>query len=109
MKAKKAIKRLTKVETLLTGVLSQYSAGEAEFHKLVESAKEAVARARDAVESNSSSAVAKKTAVVATASKSTRLSEAGRKSISRAAKKRWAAARRKGMNPVTGRRLGKTA
>ena len=76
---------------------------------LLASAKDAVARAESQMKAGKSTPTPKKPAARAAAPRGTRLSAKGRKKISAAAKKRWAAARRKGINPVTGRELKRTA
>lgn len=114
MKAKKAIKRLAKAETLLTNVIDEYPAAKDGLRALLDSAKTSVSQARAAIDLEES-AQPRKTAGGAKAvsspkeASSRRLSDAGRKRISLAAKKRWAAARRKGVNAVTGQKLSKTA
>lgn len=108
MKAKKALKRLSKAETLLAGVLDQYQAGKNGLRELLDSAKNSLSQARAAIDLEIAPP-AKKAPVRAREPKGNRLSTAGRKRISLAAKKRWAAARRKGVNAVTGKRLTETA
>jgi hypothetical protein len=110
MKVKKAVKRLERVETLLTGVLDQFSGGKPGFRKLLDSAKGSVTRAREEIHPQSASSAEKKPPVQAKAGTGRRrISAAGRKRISVAAKKRWAAAKRKGVHAITGERLSKTA
>jgi len=99
MKAKKALKRLAKAESLLTGVLDQYPAEADGWRELLGAAKQSVSQARAAIGAEKAPAAAKPN----------RLSEDGRKRISEAAKKRWAAARRKGVSAVTGQKLRRTA
>ncbi len=94
MKAKKAIKRLAKAETLLATVLDQYPAGNDGLRDLLDSAKTSIARARAAIDVEVAVTPAKKSPARAKQAKPGRLTEAGRKRISLAAKKRWAAARR---------------
>jgi hypothetical protein len=106
MKAKKALKRLDKIETMLSNVIDRVPESKDGLGELLGSAKAAIARAKQTVHSQAKSA--KKPASKAGAQRG-RLTAAGRKKISVAAKKRWAAAKRKGINPVTGRQLGKTA
>jgi hypothetical protein len=108
MKAKKALKRLAKAETLLAGVLDQYQAGKNGLRELLDSARTSVSQARAAMDLEVAPP-ARKAPAKAKEAKPNRLSAAGRKRISLAAKKRWAAARRKGVNAVTGKRLTKTA
>src|SRR5450631_851418 len=62
MKAKKALKRLTRAEKLLSDVLDQYSAGEKEVKELLDSAKTSVARAWESLSSKVSSTLEKKPA-----------------------------------------------
>ena len=79
MKAKKALKRLNKVDVLLSNVIDQCPASARGLRELLDSARASVLRAKGAVNGFLS------------------------------AKKRWAAAERKGMNAVNGRPLIKTA
>lgn len=108
MKAKKAVKRLTRVETLLSNVIDGFAAGERAVKELLDSAKTAVVRARKTLSLKASPVVEKKPPVRARSGKS-RLTAEGRKKLSLAAKKRWAEAKRKGVSAVTGRPLAKTA
>jgi len=108
MKAKKALKRLTRVETLLSDVVDQYAAIEPDVRALLDSAKASVVRARETVDVKVSPKAAKKPPVKAEKSK-VGLTAEGRKKLSLAAKKRWAIAKRKGISAVTGRPLSKTA
>ena len=108
MKAKKALKRLKKVETLLSSVIDQCPASSRGLRELLDSAKASVVRAKGVVNARVAPAT-KKPPARAEQSTQRRLSVEGRKRISLAAKKRWAEAKRKGMNAVTGRRLSKTA
>jgi hypothetical protein len=107
MKAKKAIKRLAKAESLLANVRDQYPAANNGLRELLDSAKTSVSQARASIDLET--APVKKTASTAKQSGGSRLSAAGRRRISAAAKKRWAAARSKGVNAVTGQKLSKTA
>jgi hypothetical protein len=110
MKAKKAIKRLSKVESILSNVIDQFSSTTKNgLRELLDSAKTSIVRAKKTVGLQESSKAAKKPPATADKSQRSRLSAEGRKNISLAAKKRWALAKRKGMNAVTGRRLKKTA
>jgi hypothetical protein len=108
MKAKKALKKLNKVEALLSHVIEAFPAGKQGLGSLLDAAKVTIVKA---IKTVSSSAEAGKTSPPARVAKARngRLSEEGRKKISAAAKKRWAAAKRKGVNAVTGQRLSKTA
>jgi hypothetical protein len=109
MKAKKAVKRLGKVETLLSNVIDQYAKSVDSVRELLDVAKASVVRAVEAVNLHSSTAAPKKPPVKAQEPKRRGLSAAGRKKLSIAAKKRWAIAKRKGVSAVTGRPLSKTA
>jgi hypothetical protein len=108
MKTKKALKRLKKVETILSNVIEQLPASARGLRELLDSARAFVVRAKGTVNARVARA-AKKPPVRAQESVRGRLSADGRKRISLAAKKRWAQAKRKGMNGVTGRPLSKTA
>ncbi len=108
MKAKKALKRLTRVETLLSSVIDQYAANASDVRELLDSAKASVGRAKETVDLKAAPKAAKKPPVKAGNSKR-RLSAEGRKKLSLAAKKRWAIAKRNGVSAVTGRPLSKTA
>jgi len=108
MKAKKAVKRLTRVEALLSNVIDGFATGERAVKELLDNAKAAVIRARETVNVKASPAAEKKPPVKVSSAKS-RLTAEGRKKLSLAAKKRWAIAKRKGVSAVTGRPLAKTA
>jgi hypothetical protein len=114
MKVKKAVKRLTKVGLLLSKVRRQLPRSKDGLGEILDSAKKAVDRAMQAVNSQLSSSaakngVAKKPPAKAGTARQGRLTEEGRKRISRAAKRRWAMAKRKGVSAATGRPLSKTA
>lgn len=109
MKAKKAIKRLNKIESILSTVIDQFSPTDNGLRELLDSAKTSVVRAKKTVGLHESAKAAKKPPAKAEKSQRSRLSAEGRRNISIAAKKRWALAKRKGMNAVTGRKLKKTA
>ena len=47
MKAKKAVKRLTRVEVLLSNIIEQYAGNGHRVKELLDSAKESVVRARE--------------------------------------------------------------
>jgi len=108
MKAKKALKRLSRVETLLSDVIDQYAPKEKDVRELLDSAKSYVIRAKESVNVQASSA-SKKPPVKATEPRRRKLTAEGRKRLSIAAKKRWAIAKRKGISAVTGRPISKTA
>jgi hypothetical protein len=108
MKAKKAIKRLSKAEALLSGVLDQFSGSEEKVRGLIETARTSVVEAKTGIDKQAAPKAAKKPPASAGETKS-RLTNAGRKKISQAAKKRWAAAKRNGVHAATGRPLTKTA
>jgi len=109
MKAKKALKRLTRVETLISTVIDQYAAGEHGMRELLDTAKASIIRAKETVALQASPRPAKKPPARADKPKRRNLTAEGRKRISLAVKKRWAAAKRKGIHAVTGRPLSKTA
>jgi CHASE3 domain sensor protein len=96
MKARKAIKRLHRVETLLGTVIDQDDAGTREVHDLLDAARKSVASATQAV----AASPAKKPPATADKTGARKLSDAARKRLSVAAKKRWAAARRNGMSTL---------
>jgi hypothetical protein len=108
MKAKKALKRLDKVESLLSNVIDQFPDSARGLRDLLDTARSSVVRARETVGARVAKA-AKKPPARAHQSRSGRLSAEGRKRISAAAKRRWALAKRKGVHAVTGRKLSKTA
>jgi len=95
MKIKKALKRLNKVETLLTNVIDQCPPSARGLRELLDSAKVSVVRAAGVVNARGARDVKKKPPSRAAQVTQSRLSEAGRARISLAAKKRWAEARRK--------------
>src|ERR1700680_1477192 len=101
MKAKKALKKLNKVEALLSNVMEGFPGGKEGLENLLGEAKVSIVKAIKTVTStgagnNGSPARVRK-------ARNGRLSEEGRKRISLAAKKRWAAAKRKGVTAVPGR------
>jgi small-conductance mechanosensitive channel len=107
MKAKKALKRLTKAESLLANVLDQYPAARNGLRELLDSARTSLSEARAAMDQEVAPPM-KKAPAKAKESGAGRLTEAGRKRISLAAKKRWAAARRK-KTTAPAKPLSKTA
>jgi hypothetical protein len=78
------------------------------LRELLDSARASAVRAKGVVNARVARA-AKKPPARAQESARGHLSAEGRERISRAMKKRWLAAKRKGMNAVTGRPLSKTA
>ncbi len=96
MKAKKAIKRLHRVETILGNVIDQFGASTKEIHSLLDAARSSVTSATQAL----ASIPARKPPAKAEATHTARLSDAARKRLSVAAKKRWADARRNGMTTL---------
>ena len=108
MKARKALKRLTKVESLLSDIIDGVANQSNGLGEVLASAKESVLRAKKELTDGADSDTRKPPAK-ATAPTSNRLTPEGRKKISLAAKKRWATAKRKGVNPITGNRIKKTA
>jgi hypothetical protein len=104
MKAKKALKRLNKVESLLSNVIGQFPLSKDGLGDLLNSAKAAIVRAKKKVSSLDATGAAKKPPAKARKHKQWRLTADGRKGISRFAKKRGAVAKRKGVHAVTGRR-----
>ena len=108
MKARKTLKRLNKVETILSIVINQCPASSRGLRELLDSARSSVVRAKGAVNVRVNRA-AKKPPAKAQESAPGHLSAEGRKRISLAAKKRWTEAKRKGVHAVTGRKLSKTA
>src|SRR5262245_37547483 len=103
MKLRKALKRLDKVEATLSNILSGLPTKADGLGDLLTSARDNVVRAQKTVHSQLSNSAERKPPGRATQAR--RLSAEGRKRISLAAKKRWAAAKRKGINAVTGQRL----
>jgi hypothetical protein len=108
MKAKKAVKRLNKIETVLTGIIDEMSSGKQVLRELLDSARGSIAQAKAKLTPSVSRNGAKKPAAKDEAGKSG-LTAQGRKKLSAAAKKRWALAKRKGVHAVTGRPLRRTA
>lgn len=108
MKAKKAVKRLTRVEALLSNVIGGFAAGERAVKELLDNAMASVVRARKAVKVKSTPAAEKKQPVKAGPAKS-RISSERRKTPSRAAKKSSAVSKRKAVSEVNGQQLSKTA
>ena len=109
MKAKKAVKRLNKAEALLSGVIDQFPAGKQELGELLASARAAIIRARETVNSQLPAPPAKGTAAGRAAAQQAHATANGMQKAPVAAAKRRTRAEPKGMNVVTGRRLKKTA
>ena len=105
MKTKKMLKRLNKVEGLLSDIIDGLLTSHDGLESLLDAAKANVAEVVSQLENGKGS----KEALHRTGGARGGLSKEGRKRISEAAKKRWAAAKRKGVNAVTGRRLQQTA
>jgi hypothetical protein len=93
MKAKKALKRLRRVEELLSIVIDQFAANERSVRELLDSAKASVIHARARIISQSAPVTAKKPQTKAEQTRRSHLTAEGRKRISLAAKKRWALAK----------------
>jgi hypothetical protein len=103
MKANKALKRLAKIEALMSDVTGRYSASAPHIREVLQAAKTAVTRAKEAVRLQASSGAAKNPPVKHSkaTSKATpepprpkrKLSAAGRKAIIAATKARWARVR----------------
>jgi hypothetical protein len=108
MKAKKAAKRLKKIETVLAGIIDDYSADKPVLRELLDSARGSIAQAKAKLTPRVSRTSAKKP-VAKSATAKPGLSAEGRKKLSLAAKKRWARAKRKGVHALTGRPLRRTA
>jgi hypothetical protein len=87
MKANKALKRLAKIEALISDVTERYSAGTHHIREALHDAKDAVARVKAAVRSQATSETAKTSK--APPKQKRRLSAAGRKAIQEAARRRW--------------------
>ena len=100
MKANKALKRLAKIEALMSDVTERYSASAPYIRQVLQDAKEAITQAKEAVSLQASTGTAKNARVKDSKppSKATpepskpkrKLSAAGRKAIIAATKKRWA-------------------
>ena len=102
MKAKKAAKKLSSVEAVLSDVLNRYATQDAQVHKELEIANAAVKRARLVMDSNHSSGDTD--AVTPSKPSNSRprvLTAEARRKMSLAAKRRWAGAKRKGIHRVT--------
>jgi hypothetical protein len=90
MKAKKALKRLRRVEALLSVVIDQLPGHEHGVRELLDSARTSVIRAKAGI----SSLAANKPPMKVKQTRRPRLTAEGRKRISLAVKKRWAEAKR---------------
>jgi hypothetical protein len=99
MKAKKVLKRIAKIEALISEVKERSSASAPHIRELLGDAKAAVIRVKEAVQASSGKAKHPPVKHPQPPSKTTpepskpkrKLSAAGRKAISEATKKRWAA------------------
>ena len=104
MKAKKAAKRLAKVEGLLSNVIEQYAENHSRVRELLDSARESVALAKKTVDVRAAKATGK-----AQQPKRRRFSAATRKKLSAAAKRRWAQAKRKGVQSAVAKPMTESA
>ena|ERR1700674_1970017 len=101
MKAKKAIKRLRKAHLLLSSVVKQYTESRFPMRDLSDAA-DSIDRAKAFLEANGTSSSTSKAANRSqkgrgsTKRRTIRLTQEARQRLSLAAKKRWAAAKRKG-------------
>lgn len=109
MKVRKALKRLNKIEALLSDVIGGLTKNSSGTGNMLESAKETILRAKTELESKPSASATKKPPAKAEAPRARRLTPEGRRRISLAAKKRPADARRKGMRHVKNGPLQKSA
>jgi len=99
MKANKALKRLNKIEALISRLTERVSAGSPHIREMLGDVKAAVIRAKEAVQASSGKVKNPPVKHPQPTSKATpepskpkrKLSAAGRKAISEATKKRWAA------------------
>jgi hypothetical protein len=94
MKTNKALKRLTKIEALMSAVTERYSASAPHIREALDDAKAAVTRAKQAVSLQASSETAKQSkpsskATPETSKRKRWVSEEGVKRIIAANKKRW--------------------
>src|SRR5204862_356324 len=96
MKAKKAIKRLHRVETLLGTVIDQYDASTREVHDLLDAARSSVASATRALAATPS----RKPPAKAKQTRARKQSGGARKRLPVAVKKREAAAKSDGLSSV---------
>jgi hypothetical protein len=113
MKVNKALKRLAKIEALISNVTERYSASAPHIREVLHDARAAVTRAREAMSLQASSATAKHPPVkhskppTKTAPESAkpkrRISEEGMKRIIAATKKRWALKRAEAAKGAAGK------
>ena len=73
MKSKKAVKRLTRVEALLSNVIDRYAGNPHRVKELLDSAKKSVVRAKETVNHQASSDATKRSPVKAAKSHRRRL------------------------------------
>ncbi|HLW80121.1 MAG TPA: hypothetical protein VKU44_11045 [Terriglobia bacterium] len=96
MKAKKAIKKLSKARVLVTSIVDQYAGSKSVISSLLDAASANINRARTLIEGDGSARPDAKPA-------RKRMSKEGRKRLSQAAKKRWAKAKRAGFRTLAAR------
>jgi hypothetical protein len=103
MKAKKAMKKLKKAQLSLSNVVGQWSELGSEARDLLSAAGQSVNRALGLIEVKAASAVSEARRVAEKAhAKAMPFSEERRQKLSLAAKKRWAAAKRRGAKTLAG-------
>jgi hypothetical protein len=100
MKANKALKRLARIEALVSDVTERYLASAPHIQEALHDAKAAVTRAKEAVSLHASSRTAKTPPVKHS---KRRISEEGMKRIIAATKKRWALKRAEAAKAAPGK------
>jgi len=102
MKAKRAIKRLNKAQALMSSVIDQYAAGksDAAVRGPLEAAGKSIDQAKASLRRTGTLSDRTLERTRATRKQTRSLSAEGRKRLSLAARKRWAAAKRKGMRTL---------
>jgi hypothetical protein len=106
MKAKKALKRLNKVEALLSTVIDGYQASNRRLRELLGSAMGAITRAKTTVGLDAHPRVTRKMPAKAQSAQERRLNTEVRGKTSRTAKRTDA---KPGLQAANGKRLSKTA
>jgi DnaK suppressor protein len=97
MKANKALKRLAKIEALMADMTERYSASAPHIREVLQDAKAAVGRAREAVSLQASSGTAKK---AAPARKKVAVKKAARKAPSTKTAKKGAPIKKAAKKPA---------
>jgi len=104
MKTKKAIKRLKRAQSFVSKLVEQYGGAEPSIRELLDAARGNLSSAQKLIQGNETVRSTPKAGDRSARSRRAKrgFSDAARKKLSVAAKKRWAAAKRRGAKSLAG-------